>query len=112
MLVREIDYVLDNVGKFVDRKQTVSIDGELVSGQIRLEITTTEFIINICNNTSDSIENIRRNEKQRYQKEVLSMLGVKFEYCKNGNKNKNFNENAVITKISIPNIQNIKEVKK
>lgn len=110
MLVREIDYILDNVGKFVDEKQAVLIDGELVSGQIRLEITTAEFIINICNNTSDSIENIRTNAKQRYQKEVLSMLGVKFEYCKNGNTNKNFNENAVITKISIPNIQNIKEM--
>lgn len=110
MLVREIDYILDNVGKFVDKEQAALIEGQIVSGQIQIEITATEFTISIYNNTNDTIDNIRKNAKQRYQKEVLSMLGVKFEYCKNGHKNENFNENAVITKIIIPNIQNIREV--
>ncbi len=110
MLVREIDYILDNVGKFVSKKQTVEIDGQLVSGQIQIEITATEFVINIYNNTNDNINNIRKNAKQRYQKEVLSMLGVKFEYYENNHSNEIFNENAVITKIIIPNIQNLREV--
>lgn len=110
MLVREIDYILDNLGKFVNEQQAVKIDGQLVSGQIQIEITAAEFIVNIYNNTNDTIDNIRKSAKQRYQKEVLSMLGVKFEYCKNNHSNKIFDENAVITKIIIPNIQNIREV--
>lgn len=110
MLEREIDYVLDNVGKFVDRKQAVEIDGKLVSGQIQINITADEFTINIYNNTKENIEDIRKNAKQRYQKEVLNTLGVKFEYTPNGNINKNFNENAVVTKITIPNIQNIRKL--
>ncbi|MBD5540649.1 MAG: hypothetical protein HDR00_05560 [Lachnospiraceae bacterium] len=109
MLVREIDYVLDNVGKFVKDSQTVVIEGQKMSGEIRIKITSSEFIISIFNNTTESIENIEKKAKQRYQKEVLNLLGVRFEYCKNGEENNIFDSEAVITKIVIPNIQNVKE---
>lgn len=109
MLAREIDYILDNVGKFVEESQTVVIDGQRVSGQIKIRITSSEFAINIFNNTQEGIEEITKKSKQRYQKEVLSLLGVKFNYFKNGDENPFFEKDAVITKISIPNIQNLKE---
>lgn len=109
MLEREFDYVLDNVGKFVDFLQTVEIEGQRVSGQVKIKITPTEFIISIFNNTKEIVEDIEKKSKQRYQKEVLSLLGVKFEYCKNENTNSVFLPEAIVTKIIIPNIQNIKE---
>lgn len=109
MLVREIDYILDNVGKFVKEPETVKIDNQKVSGQIKIEITASEFTISIYNNTRESIEDIKKKSKQRYQKEVLSLLGVKFDYCKNEKENSVFEQEAVITKIIIPNIQNIRE---
>lgn len=109
MLVREIDYILDNVGKFVKNAQTVIIEGQRVSGEVKIKITSSEFVISIYNNTTEAISEIERKAKQRYQKEVLSLLGVKFEYCKNETDNPLFASDAVITKISIPNIQNVKE---
>jgi len=109
MLVREIDYVLDNVGKFAKESQTAVVEGQKVSGEIKIKITSSEFIINIFNNTTESIEDIEKKAKQRYQKEVLNLLGVKFEYCKNEQENVFFSSDAVITKIIVPNIQNVKE---
>lgn len=109
MLVREIDYTLDNVGKFVDEKNAVMIDGEKNAGEVSIKIQLNRFEIYIYNNTNDDIESIRQKAKQRYQKEVLELLGIKFLCYENKKENPNFKENAVVTQISIPNIQSRKE---
>lgn len=109
MLIREIDYILDNVGKFVDQSQTVIVDNIQISGQVRIKISLSEFKISIFNNTKERIEDIRKRAKQRYQKEVLKILGVKFEYFCNEKENLAFLSDAVVTQITIPNIQNVKE---
>lgn len=109
MLVREIGYILDNVGKFVKKNNAVVFEGQEVAGVVSVRITASEFVINIYNNTEEDIKSIKEKAKQRYQKEVLGMLGVKFEYCENKNENILFKDGAVVTRIIIPNIQNVKE---
>lgn len=109
MLVREIDYIFDNVGKYTDETKTVEIYGIKYAGEVKVEIKPESFEISIYNNTDDTVDNIRQKAKQRYQKEVLSLLGVKFLYNKNKEENLLFDDNAVVTQIIIPNIQNRKE---
>lgn len=110
MLVKEIEYLLDNVAKFVSEEDViVTEDGLKSSGEINIVITPSKFIINIYNNTTDDVKNIKQKAKQRYQKEVLGLLGIKFEYCRNGKENSMFKENAIVTRIIIPNIQNGRE---
>ena len=109
MLVKEIDYLLDNVGKYADNERIIEIDGEKVAGEVQVKIEQAFFEICIYNNTNDIIENIQKKAKQRYQKEVLTLLGIKIFYEENGNKNEKFDSNAVVTRIIIPNIQSRKE---
>lgn len=112
MLAREIYYILDNVAKYTEKDKKVFIEGEYVSGQVCIEIEEMNFNIRIYNNTNKSIENIRKALKQRYQKEVLDMLGVTIEYEKNEKNNPTYNdifeENAIIAVIRIPNIYKIR----
>lgn len=106
MLVREIDYILDNVGKFVNKERSVLIGNKRIAGEVDVEITSTHFTIKIFNNTEELIEDIKEKSKQRYQKEVLELLGIEFLYTNNMGQNESFDNNAVVTQIKIPNIQN------
>lgn len=106
MLVREIDYILDNIGKFVDEKNTVLLDGEKCAGEVRIEITPKYCVIKAFNNTDEAVVNIEYKAKKRYQKEVLALLGIEFIYRENGNENSKFSNSAVVTEIRVPNIQN------
>lgn len=109
MLVKEIDYLLDNVGKYADKEKIIEIDGDRVAGEVKVNIEQSFFEICIYNNTNDTVENIQKKAKQRYQKEVLKLLGIKILYEENGDKNEKFESNAIITRIIIPNIQSRKE---
>lgn len=109
MLVREIDYIFDNVGKYTNKLNSVRIAGKQYAGEVKIKIKKESFEISIYNNTNDTVCNIIQKAKQRYQKEVLSLLGVQFLYYENQKENSLFDEKAVITKIIIPNIQNRKE---
>ena len=107
MLVKEIQYAFDNLSKFVPENKTViTEDGNRSIGEVRIEITPHYFIISIYNNTDEDVKDIKKKAKQRYQKEVLGLLGVKFEYCENGQENPIFEDKALVTKIVVPNIQN------
>lgn len=110
MLVQEINYIFDNVTKFVSEDKTViTVDGRKAAGEVCISITPSNFIISVYNNTNENVDEVERKAKQRYQKEVLGLLGVKFDYCKNMGENPVFDDNAIITRIIIPNIQNRKE---
>lgn len=109
MLVSEIDYILDNVGKFTNETKAVLVDGKKIAGEVKINITPESFQIFIYNNTDDNIDDIKQKAKQRYQKEVLSLLGVRFSYHDNQKENELFEKNAVVTRIIIPNILNRKE---
>lgn len=111
MLAREIYYILDNVAKYTENDKKVFIEGEEVSGQVCIKIEEMDFFVRVYNNSNHSIENIERALKQRYQKEVLDMLGVEIKYKKNVKESNIFNgifdENAIVAVIKIPNIYKI-----
>lgn len=108
MLAREIDYIFDNVGKYTSESKAVIVQGEKIAGEVNIEISVEYFVIKIYNNTEDSVENIRQKAKQRYQKEVLALLGVEFLYYENNGENTLFDNSAIVTKVITPNIQNRK----
>ena len=101
---------MDNVAKYT--KNRISIENEIVAGQVQIEINELDFNVFVYNNSDESIDNIKRALKQRYQKEVLDMLGITIEYYKNEKNseiyNKNFEEGAVVVEIKIPNIYKIR----
>lgn len=108
MLSREIYYILDNVAKNVNDKEMITVDGDDVAGQVRISISETELLISIYNNSETAVETIRSRSKQRYQKEVLNLLGIEIDYKYNSNEgvmdNEFFNANAIVAQIRIPNI--------
>lgn len=108
MLSREIYYILDNVAKNVKDDEMVVVDGEKVAGQVKIEITEMMLSINIYNNSETDIDTIRARSKQRYQKEVLNLLGIEIEYLNNSYdeiiENQIFDGNAIVTQIKVPNI--------
>ena len=113
LLEREIYYILDNVAKYT--KNRISIENEIVAGQVQIKINELDFNVFVYNNSDESIDNIKRALKQRYQKEVLDMLGITIEYYKNEKNseiyNNNFEEGAVVVEIKIPNIYKIRREK-
>lgn len=113
LLEREIYYILDNVAKYT--KNRIFIENEIVAGQVQIKINELDFNVFVYNNSDESIDNIKRALKQRYQKEVLDMLGITIEYYKNGKNseiyNNNFEEGAVVVEIKIPNIYKIRREK-
>ena len=110
MLTQEINYIFDNVTKFVPEGRTViTADNRHSAGEVRISITPSDFIISIYNNTNENVDEVERKAKHRYQKEVLGLLGVRFEYCKNMGENPTFEDHAIITRIIVPNIQKRKE---
>ena len=104
---------MDNVAKYT--KNRISIENEIVAGQVQIKINELDFNVFVYNNSDESIDNIKRALKQRYQKEVLDMLGITIEYYKNEKNseiyNNNFEEGAVVVEIKIPNIYKIRREK-
>lgn len=86
-----------------------------MAGQVQIKINELDFNVFVYNNSDESIDNIKRALKQRYQKEVLDMLGITIEYYKNEKNseiyNNNFEEGAVVVEIKIPNIYKIRREK-
>lgn len=108
MLSRELYYILDNVSKYSEESDCVLINNSSVAGQVKVKIEEMAFYILIYNNSKNKIGDIKRRSKNRYQKEVLKMLGITIEYRNNSKQREFYNdifaESAVITIITIPNI--------